>query len=78
MIPKNNETVKVFISRDNSKTGIDSFNLLAGDVSRTYSGATPKTDIAREKYAERGIVAEKCGGNAAGIIKGGLSCYKIC
>ena len=72
MISKNNETVKVFISRDNSKTGIDSFNLLAGDVSRMYSGATPKTDIAREKYAERGIVAEKCGGTCNGDCPG---CY---
>lgn len=70
MIPKNNDTVKVFISRDNSKTGIDSFNLLAGDAAAVYNGATPKTETALEKYRAAGInPAEACGtcnGNCPG------------
>lgn len=31
MILKNGEKVNIFVSHDNSKTGIDSYNLLAGD-----------------------------------------------
>ena len=70
MIPKNDNLVKVFISRDNSKTGIDSFNLLAGDASAIYNGATPKTAAALEKYSAAGInPGEACGtceGNCPG------------
>lgn len=56
------ENCKVFVSHDNSKTGIDSFNLLAGDVRQMYNGATPKTENALATYASRGIIPENCTG----------------
>lgn len=70
MIAEKTNVVKVFISRGNTKTGIDSFNLLAGDASAMYNGATPKTENALDKFAAAGInpleMCGTCDGNCPG------------
>ena len=66
-----NSTIKIHISKDNGKTGIWSFNLLAGDKNHAYNGSKPATPAALEKYAARGTDTA-CAGTCSGDCPG---CY---
>lgn len=66
MILKNGEKVNIFVSHDNSKTGIDSYNLLAGDREGEYTGYKNRElfDELKEKYGC--TICGTCSGNCPG------------
>lgn len=65
MILKNGEKVNIYVSTGNGKTGIDSFNTLAGGSEHAYTGYknAEAWEAIRAKY---GDVCGTCGGDCPG------------
>ena len=65
MILKNGAEVNIYVSTDNSKTGIPSFNILAGGRDHEYTGYknAETWEAIKEKF---GAVCGTCGGDCPG------------
>lgn len=72
MLAQKKKSVNIHISMDNEKTGIPSFNLLAGSMNKQYNGAIPKTARHEEKAAGRGLEGVTACGTCNGDCPG---CY---